>query len=128
MKRRNGNVDDGVLITDAAKIMPNRARRVYLRNTASLGALALLTGCDIVDGPTSERALRRVSEFNDWIQARLFNPNRLAETYPESAITRPFRFNAYYDEAEAPDVDEDTYRLVLDGLIENKQPWTLDQL
>jgi len=25
-------------------------------------------------------------------------------------------------------VDEDTYRLALDGLIENKQPWTLDQL
>src|SRR5436305_14316194 len=128
MKRRNGNVDAGVLITDAAKLLPNRARRLFLRNTASLGALVLLTGCDIVDGPSSERALRKVSEFNDWIQARLFNPNRLAETYPESAITRPFRFNAYYDETEAPDVDEDSYKLALDGLIENKQPWTLDQL
>ena len=79
-------------------------------------------------GRRSERALRIVSEFNDWVQARLFNPNRLAETYPESAITRPFPFNGYYPESEAPDVDEDTYRLALDGLIENKQPWTLDQL
>ena len=48
--------------------------------------------------------------------------------YPESAITRPFPFNAYYPEEAAPDVDEDTYRLVVDGLVENKQPWTLDQL
>src|ERR1041385_2998342 len=128
MKRGNPTVDAGLLIKDAAKLLPIPARRLFLRNTASLGALMLLTGCDIVDGLASERALRKVSEFNDWIQARLFNPNRLAETYPESAITRPFRFNAYYDETEAPDVDEDTYRLALDGLIENKQPWTLEQL
>src|SRR5256885_14679544 len=115
MKRTNPRVDAGLLIKAAAKLLPDPARRVFLRNSASLGALVLLTGCDIVDGPTSERALRVVSEFNDWIQARLFNPNRLAETYPESAITRPFRFNDYYDESEAPDVDEDTYRLVPHG-------------
>ena len=30
--------------------------------------------------------------------------------------------------SEAPDVDEDRYKLVVDGLVENKQPWTLDQL
>src|SRR5947199_5778099 len=113
MNRRKPNVDAGMLIKDAAKFLPSPARRLFLRNTASLGALVLLTGCDIVDGPTSERALRKVSEFNDWIQARLFNPNRLAETFPESAITRPFRFNAYYSETKAPDVDEATYRLAL---------------
>src|SRR5436305_13536920 len=128
MTRRNSKVDASVLIRDAAKLLPTPARRLFLRNTASLGALVLLTGCDIVDGPTSERALRKVSEFNDWVQARLFNPSRLAEIFPDSAITRPFRFNAYYDETEAPDVDEDSYKLALDGLIENKQPWTLDQL
>jgi DMSO/TMAO reductase YedYZ molybdopterin-dependent catalytic subunit len=129
MKRKaNPEVDAPSLIKDAAKLLPDPSRRLFLRGGASLGALALLTGCDIIDGPSSERALRVISEFNDWVQARLFNPNRLAQTFPESAITRPFRFNAYYDESEAPDVDEDTYRLQLDGLIENKQAWTLDQL
>src|SRR5947207_110230 len=125
---RARGVDADLLIKDAAKLLPNPSRRLFLRNAASVGALALLTGCDIIDGPTSEKALRVVSQFNDWLQARLFNPNRLAETFPESAITRPFRFNAYYDETEAPDVDEDRYKLVLDGLIENKKPWTLDEL
>jgi len=126
--RKPTDVDAPLLIKDAAKLLPSPARRLFLRNATSLGALALLTGCDIVDGPSSEKALRVVSRFNDWVQARLFNPNRLADIFPESAITRPFPFNAYYGEAEAPDVDEDTYRLVLDGLIENKQAWTLEAL
>ena len=39
------------------------------------------------------------------MQAWLFNPNKLAPTYPDSAITRPFPFNAYYPEDEAPEVD-----------------------
>jgi DMSO/TMAO reductase YedYZ molybdopterin-dependent catalytic subunit len=127
-RRNPPGVDAPLVIEDAARLLPSPSRRLFLRNATSLGALALLTGCDIVDGPSSEKALRVVSQFNDWVQARLFDPNRLAETFPESAVTKPFRFNAYYDESEAPDVDEDTYRLVLDGLIERKQPWTLDQL
>jgi hypothetical protein len=81
-------VDADLLIKDAAKLVPKASRRVFLRDVASLGALALLTGCDIVDGPSSEKALRVISQFNDWVQARLFNPNRLAETFPENAITR----------------------------------------
>ena len=127
-RSRPRTVDAGLLIGDAAKLLPNPSRRLFLRNTASLGALALLTGCDIVDGRSAEKALRVVSEFNDWVQARLFNPNRLAETHPESAITRPFPFNAYYPEEAAPDVDEDRFRLVVDGRVERKEPWTLEQL
>ena len=56
----------------------------------------------------------------------MFQPHKLAPTYPESAITKPFPFNAYYDEDEAPEVDGDTYKLEIDGLVENKQPWTLE--
>src|SRR6267378_7305884 len=96
VRKPSGHVDTGLLIADAAKLLPGPSRRLFLRNTASLGAFALLTGCDIVDGPSSERALRIVSQFNDWVQARLFSPNRLAEIYPENAITKPFPFNAYY--------------------------------
>ena len=127
LKPRVPSVDASLLVKDAAKLLPNPSRRMFLRN-ASIGSLVLLTGCDIVDGPSAEKALGVVSQFNDWVQARLFNPNRLAPTYPESAITRPFRFNAYYPEADAPDVDEETYRLIVDGLVEYKSPWTLEQL
>jgi DMSO/TMAO reductase YedYZ molybdopterin-dependent catalytic subunit len=126
-KARVPGVDERLLVTDAARLLPNPSRRMFLHG-ASLGSLVLLTGCDIVDGPSAERALGVVSQFNDWVQARLFNPTRLAPSYPESAITRPFRFNAFYPEENAPDIDEDAYRLIVDGLVEHKQPWTLEQL
>ena len=114
-------VDAGLLVKDAAKLLPDPSRRLFLRNGASVGALALLTGCNITDGASAERALRKVSEFNDWVQARLFNPNRLAQTYPESAITRPFRVQrATTRRTQAPDVDEDRYRLIVDGLIDEQ--------
>src|SRR6476660_4306076 len=83
----------------AAQISPEVAklsRRRLLRNGLSLGSLALLTGCDLSTHSGIDAALWAVLRFNDRVQAALFNPQRLAETYPASAITRPFRFNAYY--------------------------------
>ncbi|MGE0063367.1 MAG: molybdopterin-dependent oxidoreductase [Xanthobacteraceae bacterium] len=121
-------VDARLLIKDAVKIMPAPTRRMFLRGAASLGALTMLTGCDIVDGPTSEAVLRRISEFNDGVQAAIFNGTKLAPEYPENAITKPFPFNAYYDEDEAPEVDAANYKLEVGGLVESKKPWTLDEL
>ena len=103
-------VDPKLLIRDAAQLMPDPARRAFLRGAASLGALTFLTGCDIVDSDAAEGVLRKISKFNDRAQAWLFDPNKLAPTYPESAITRPFPFNGYYPESEAPEI-EDTDRL-----------------
>src|ERR1700733_2025880 len=110
-RRKIPGVDPKLLIKDAAKLLPDPSRRLFLRGAASLGALATLTGCDIIDGPTAETTLRAMSRFNDWVQARLLNPNTLAAEYPESAITRPFPFNAYYSVDEAPDVDGESYQL-----------------
>src|SRR6266511_6153784 len=121
-------VDPELLAKDAAKLMPDPTRRLFLRGCASLGALAFLTGCDIVDGASAEKALMKISYFNDRAQAWLFNPNRLAPTYPESAITRPFPFNAYYPISEVPEVDGTDYALEVGGLVENKKTWTLAEL
>ncbi len=121
-------VDPKLLIKDAAKLLPDPTRRLFLRGAASVGAVAMLTGCDVIDGDTAENALRVISRFNDRAQAMLFNPNRLAPTFPESAITRPFPFNAYYREDEAPEVDGTDYKFEVGGLVENKKPWTLEEL
>jgi DMSO/TMAO reductase YedYZ molybdopterin-dependent catalytic subunit len=43
-------------------------------------------------------------------------------------VTRPFRFNAYYPEEEAPEVDKDDYALIVGGLVDDKKSWTLDEL
>ena len=121
-------IDAELLAKDAAKLLPEPTRRAFLQAGASVGALAFLTGCDIIDGPSAENALRIVSRFNDRVQAWLFDPNRLAPIYPETAITRPFPFNAYYREEDAPDIDEEDYKLLIDGLVDDKRPWTLDRL
>jgi len=128
MRRNPPGVDPALLVADTAKLLPNPARRAFLRGGASLGALAFLTGCDIVDGETAERALMKVSYFNDRVQGWLFRPNALAPTYPDSAVTRPFPFNAYYPEDDAPEVDKEDYKLQVGGMVDDKKSWTLDEL
>ena len=119
-----------LVVRDALKVMNAPTRRHFLQRGLTLGGLALLTGCDIriSNQPSIERALRAVSRFNDMAQAALFSPTRLAATYSEADITRPFPFNAFYPMSQAPVVDGETYRLKLAGLIQNKEPWSLAQL
>ena len=128
IRKQIPGVDRELLIRDAAKLLPDPTRRLFLRGGASLGALAVLAGCDIIDGPTAESALEQISYFNDRVQGWLFNPNRLAPTYPDSMVTRPFPFNAYYPEEDAPEVDKDDYEFEVGGLVENTKMWTLDEL
>src|ERR1700694_5048449 len=91
-------VDKQLLVRDAVKLMPVLARRRFIAGGASFGALTLLTGCDVSDSFSAENMLKQISKFNDGVQAAMFNPNALAPTFPESAITRPFPFNGYYDQ------------------------------
>jgi DMSO/TMAO reductase YedYZ molybdopterin-dependent catalytic subunit len=128
IRRNPPGVDPKLLVKDAARLMPDPTRRMFLRGGASLGALAFLTGCDIIDGPSAEQALTKISYLNDRAQAWLFNPNKLAPTYPDSAVTRPFPFNAYYPEDEAPEVDKEDYKLEVGGMVDDKHAWALDEL
>jgi DMSO/TMAO reductase YedYZ molybdopterin-dependent catalytic subunit len=120
--------DANLLVKEAARLAPDPTRRLLLRGGLSLGALTFLTGCDIADGVSAEKALRAMSRFNDRAQAWLFDPERLAPTYPESAITRPFPFNAYYAEDDAPEVDPEDFKLKIGGLVDDKHGWTLPEL
>jgi len=106
----------------------NLERRLFLRRGLSLGALAMLAGCDITDQEGVQRVLMAMSRWNDEAQQWLFNPNRLAPEFPESRITKPFPFNAFYTEDEVVEVDGDSYKLELAGMIREKKPWTLTDL
>ncbi len=103
-------------------------RRLFLRKGLTLGAVAMLSGCDVTNGESVENALMAMSRWNDRVQGWIFDPNRLAPEFPESAITRPFSFNAFYSVDKAPQVDATHYKLEVGGLVREKKPWTLPEL
>ena len=125
--------DNGeVVVAEASRLIDRQlsqsTRRQFLARGLTLGGIGLLSGCRIDDNATAEAALSRISCFNDRIQGWLFDSSRLAPTYPESMITRPFPFNAFYDESRVPEVDGASFLLEVTGLVANKRSWTLHQL
>ena len=121
-------IDGDAVVKEALRRIEQPTRRQFLQRSLSLGGLSLLTGCAIVDDESVENALMKVSRFNDKVQGWLFDPKQLAPTYPESMITRPFPFNAYYGEDKIPQVDADSYRLEVTGLVADGHAWTLAEL
>ena len=57
-------------------------RRLFLKQGLSIGALTLLTGCDVTDTSAVQSVLDGISRWNDRAQALIFNPRRLMPTYP----------------------------------------------
>jgi DMSO/TMAO reductase YedYZ molybdopterin-dependent catalytic subunit len=113
---------------ERAPLVASIERRSFLRQSLSLGALTLLSGCDVSDDDAVQKVLRAMSSWNDRAQAWLFGSGQLAQTYPDSAAIHDFRYNAYFPADEVPKLSASDYRLALSGLIENKRPWTVDQL
>jgi DMSO/TMAO reductase YedYZ molybdopterin-dependent catalytic subunit len=120
--------DGDAVLKEALARIRQPSRRAFLSRSLTLGGLSMLTGCSLLDDASVESALLKISVLNDDAQAWLFDPNRLAPTYPESMITRPFPFNAYYGEDEVREVNGDTFRLEVSGLVADQRRWTLAEL
>lgn len=125
--RPGKRIDQGVLTHDRA-LIDDIDRRNVLRGAISLGALSLLTGCDVSEVDSVQKGLRTVSAWNDRVQAAIFRPNHLAPTYSAAAVVKPPRFNAYYDIEDVKPVDGASWKLELSGRIEDKRPWTAQQI
>ena len=102
-------------------------RRGLIRGGLSLGALSLLTGCDLSTHTGVDAALWAMMRLDDRVQAFLFNPNRLATTYAQSEITQPYRFNAFYEDWQVQPVPTG-WQLGVGGRVADKSPWTLEKL
>jgi len=126
--RRGPDPRSEAIVKDALKEMASPARRLFMRRGLTLGGLSMLTGCAITDDDSVQKVLTTVSRFNDGVQAAIFNPNNMAPTYPDSMITRPFPFNAFYGEDEVKQVDGANFKLEVGGMVANKASWTLEQL
>ena len=80
---------DATILDDHKPLVRALERRGLIRGGLSLGALAMLTGCDVKRPASVQSALLAIARFNDDVQALLFDPNKLAPTYPTSIILRP---------------------------------------
>ncbi|HMK80323.1 MAG TPA: molybdopterin-dependent oxidoreductase [Xanthobacteraceae bacterium] len=125
--RPKGGVDQSVLAEHRA-LVEAIDRRKILRGAVSLGALSLLTGCDVTRTDAVQSVLRRVSQFNDRVQAAIFRPNHLAPTFSEDQVVKPPRFNAYYDIEDIIPLDAAKWKLELAGKIENKKAWSAQDI
>ena len=114
--------------TDHRRGLELASRRLFLRGTLSIGALSLLTGCNLEDDDAVDRALSAMSRWNDRVQATLFSRARLAPIYSEADITDPFPFNAYYPLDQVRHVDGSAWRLEVSGLVNERRSWTLADL
>jgi DMSO/TMAO reductase YedYZ molybdopterin-dependent catalytic subunit len=112
----------------SSREIANIERRLFMRRGLSLGALTLLSGCNVTDQEAVQKLLWGMSQWNDKVQAWLFDPSRLAPEFPESRITRPFPFNAFYGIDEVRVVDPSTYRLEVSGLVRENRSWALPEL
>ena len=125
---RPSKVPDASSLNDHRPLIRSLERRGLIRGGLSLGALVMLTGCDVTRPEAVESALLAISRFNDEVQALLFDPDKLAPTYPASMILKPPKFNGYYDVMDVKPVNGATWRLELSGLIADKRPWALQDL
>jgi DMSO/TMAO reductase YedYZ molybdopterin-dependent catalytic subunit len=125
---RPQSLPDPTILDDHRGLIRAIERRGLIRGGLSLGALTMLTGCDITSSKSVEAALLAISRFNDNVQGLLFDPTKLAPTYSKSQVLKPPKFNAYYDVSKVKPVDGQNWKLELGGLIADKRPWTLPQL
>jgi DMSO/TMAO reductase YedYZ molybdopterin-dependent catalytic subunit len=115
------------ILAEHAPLVDAINRRGILRGAFSLGALTMLSGCDISNDEQVRGALKTMSSWNDRVQATLFDPNKLAPTYTPAEVLKPPRYNAYYPIDKVKPVDRSTWRLELSGLVQDKTSWTVEQ-
>jgi DMSO/TMAO reductase YedYZ molybdopterin-dependent catalytic subunit len=125
--RPSAAIDQSV-IEENKRLIAEIDRRRILRGAVSLGALTMLTGCNVTDRGAVQAVLRAVSSLNDGVQQLIFRPNHLAPTFTEAEVVKPPRFNAYYDVEDVVPVDGATWKLELAGLVQDKRPWNTQRL
>ena len=71
---------DPAILDDHRRLIRSLQRRRLIQGGLSLGALTMLTGCDVRRPASVQAALLAIRDLNDSLQALLFDPNKLAPT------------------------------------------------
>ena len=103
-------------------------RSVSRRNIIKLSPLVLLAGCDLTPSGSTESFLRSFQKFNDWVQAKVFDDDKLAPEYGENELTAEdgFRVNNY--DTDTPPIDIPNWTLTVGGLVSKPGEYSLAQI
>lgn len=98
------------------------------RKLLKLSPLILAAGCDYSAGEKTGAFLRSFQRFNDWVQSKVFDVNKLAPEYADSELTpeEGFRVNGY--DTDEPEIDMEHWTLDVEGMVNNPGKYTLDQI
>jgi DMSO/TMAO reductase YedYZ molybdopterin-dependent catalytic subunit len=66
--------------------------------------------------------------LNDWVQSKIFDPEKLSTEYPDGDLTPEdgFRVNGY--DTDRPDIDLEHWTLTVDGLVDKPGEYSLSQI
>ncbi len=98
------------------------------RRLLRFSPLLLLAGCNLSPAGKVESFLRRFQKFNDWVQSKVFDINKLVPEYTDADVPpkEGFRLNSY--RTDEPDVDFENWTLTVDGLVRKPGEYSLDQI
>jgi len=125
--RPAGGIDQRPLL-EHEDLVQSIERRNLLRGAVSLGALTMLSGCNVTDTPQVQTVLRAVSRWNDKTQEAIFRPDHLAPTFDESLVLKPPRYNAHYPVENVKGVDVAQWRFDVTGKVREKKAWTAQEI
>jgi DMSO/TMAO reductase YedYZ molybdopterin-dependent catalytic subunit len=110
--------------TNSNKLVYDKKRRKLLK----LSPLILLAGCDLSPSGKTESLLKTFQQFNDWVQSKVFDGNKLAPEYTDGELTPEdgFRVNGY--DTDQPDIDIGNWSLAVEGSVRKPGEYTLQQI
>jgi DMSO/TMAO reductase YedYZ molybdopterin-dependent catalytic subunit len=106
-------------------LSPSRFSR---RDLMKLSPLVLLAACDVAPSGKTESFLQSVQRFNDWVQAKVFDPSKPAPEYSDAEITPEDGFRVNGKDAEEPNVDPGNWKLEVAGEVGKPGIYSLDQI
>jgi DMSO/TMAO reductase YedYZ molybdopterin-dependent catalytic subunit len=98
-------------------------KRMSRRELLKLSPI-LLAGVALIP-PVRDRLMADALSLTDWADSRIFRKNHLAPTYADSQVAPPSKFFLNSFDVDDPEVDFNTWRLEVSGLVKKAGQYTL---
>jgi len=106
--------------------MPERS--LSRRQLLKLSPLMFLAGCDSAPGGKTESFLHAFQGLNDWVQSKVFDPERLAAEYADSEITPEEGFRVNGKDAGDPEIQLEGWAVIIEGLVDRPGPYSMETI